>query len=140
MINKVILQGRLTADVELKTTQSGISVATFTIAVDRAYKSGEEKKADFISCVAWRGTAEFLSRNFHKGQELVVDGELQTRSYEKDGQKRFVTEVNVYNVHFCGPKAQPTVSVQNDDSGWTPVAPGAAATLDGDDYESDLPF
>ena len=139
MINKVILQGRLTADVELKSTPNGISVATFTVAVDRAYKSGEEKKADFINCVAWRGTAEFLSRNFRKGQELVTEGELQTRSYEKDGQKRFVTEVIVSNVHFCGPKAQPTVSVQNDDSGWTPVATGAAATLDGD-LDDDLPF
>ena len=104
MLNRVILMGRLTSDPELKTTQSGISVTSFTVAVDRSYvKQGEERKADFLNCVAWRQTAEFVCRYFGKGAMIAVEGQLQTRTYQaKDGTNRFVTEVFVDNVSFTG--------------------------------------
>lgn len=82
MINRVILMGRLVADPELKTTQSGISVTLFRIAVDRNYvKVGEQRQADFFDVVAWRGTAEFITRNFNKGALIALEGQLQSRSY-----------------------------------------------------------
>lgn len=107
-INNVTLMGRLTADAELKNTQSGVSVVNFTIAVDRKYQpSGEEKKANFIDCVAWRGTAEFISKYFGKGQMIAIEGEIQTDSYtDKDGNNRKKTEIVVSNASFCGAKSE----------------------------------
>lgn len=103
MINNVVLMGRLTADVGLRTTTSGTSVASFTIAVERNYK---DKKTDFIDIVAWRNTAEFVSKYFHKGDMIAVEGSIQTRKYEdKDGNKRTATEIVVENVSFCGSKS-----------------------------------
>lgn len=104
MINRVVLMGRLVADPELKTTNTGISVTSFRIAVDRSYvKAGEERKADFLDVVAWRQTAEFVCRNFSKGALIAVDGQLQSRNYEtKDGQKRTAVEVVADNVSFTG--------------------------------------
>ena len=101
-MNSVILMGRLVADPELKTTQSGLEVTSFRIAVDRAYvKSGEERKADFIEIVAWRKTAVFVCQYFSKGKPIVIKGSLQQRSYDaKDGTKRYVTEVLAENVEF----------------------------------------
>lgn len=104
-MNKVILKGRLIADPELRQTPNNISVTKFTVAVDRCAKSGEEKKADFISCVAWRQTAEFVSKYFSKGKEILLIGSLQTGSYEKDGVKHYTTDVLVDNVEFCGSKS-----------------------------------
>lgn len=105
MINNVVLMGRLTADAVLRTTTSGISVSSFTIAVDRGYKQGEEKQADFINIVAWRKTAEFVSRYFHKGDMIALEGSIQTRSYEdKNGNRRMAFEVVAENVSFCGSK------------------------------------
>lgn len=104
-MNKVILKGRLIADPELRQTPNNISVTKFTVAVDRYAKSGEEKKADFISCVAWRQTAEFVSKYFSKGKEILLIGSLQTGSYEKDGVKHYTTDVLVDNVEFCGSKS-----------------------------------
>ena len=102
--NKVILMGRLTADPELKQTTSGVSVCRFTIAVDRRYTK-EEKQADFINVVAWRQTAEFISRYFAKGSAILVCGELQTRSWTDDqGNKRYVTEVVASEASFCEAK------------------------------------
>lgn len=98
--NKVMEGGRLTADPELKTTQSGVSVTSFTIAVNRRVKAGEEQKADFFNVTAWRGTAEFITRFFHKGSNILVVGSLQTRSWERDGQKRTVTEIIADEAHF----------------------------------------
>ncbi len=106
MLNRVILMGRITAAPELKTTASGISVTSFSLAVERSYvKQGEERKADFINCVAWRGTAEFICRYFGKGSMIAVEGQLQTRTYQaKDGTNRYVTEVVADNVSFTGEK------------------------------------
>ena len=103
--NKCILQGRLTADPELKNTQGGTAVTSFTLAVDRRYtKEGGEKQTDFITCQAWRSTAEFICKYFGKGSAMLVCGELQTRSWEQDGQKRYATEVVVGDVSFCEAK------------------------------------
>ncbi len=104
MLNRVILMGRLVSDPELKTTNSGLSVTSFRIAVDRNYvKSGEERKADFIDIVCWRGTAEFVCRFFGKGSMIALEGQLQTRTYQaKDGTNRYVVEVVADNVSFTG--------------------------------------
>jgi len=100
--------GRLVADPELRTTTSGISVTSFRIAVDRSFvRQGEERQADFIDIVAWRQTAEFVSRYFRKGSMIAVQGSIQTRNYEdKQGNKRTAVEVVADNVSFCGSKAE----------------------------------
>ena len=102
MLNKCFLQGRMTADPELRHTQNGVAVATFRLAVIRDFKEKDgERKADFISVVCWRGTAEFVSRFFQKGSLAVVEGRLQVRDYtDRDGNKRFATEVIADNVYF----------------------------------------
>ncbi len=107
MLNVVCLMGRLTADPELKTTPSGISACTCTIAVDRSYvRPGEERKADFINLVLWRSTAEFVCKYFSKGSMIAVKGSLQSRSYEdRNGDKRTRYEVVVDAAHFAGSKA-----------------------------------
>ena len=108
MINTAILMGRLTSDPELKTTNSGVSVTRFNIAVDRRFqKQGEEKQTDFISIQAWRQTAEFICRYFHKGSMIALRGSIQTNRYEdKDGNKRTSFEVVTDEVSFCGSKAE----------------------------------
>lgn len=122
MLNTVILMGRLTADPELRTTTNGTSVTSFTIAVDRNYvKSGEDRQTDFINLVAWRTTAEFVERNFRKGQMIAIRGSLQQRTYEdKNGNKRTAMDVVMDEVHFCGDKSkpaeQPTFTVLSDAS------------------------
>ncbi len=107
MLNKVILMGRITKELELKRTQSDISVCSFTIAIDRKFvKQGEERKADFINCVAWRQQADFLSKYFHKGSMVNVIGSLQTRTWDDNNNVRhYVTEVVVEEVNFTGEKA-----------------------------------
>ena len=102
MLNKIILMGRLTRDPELRRTQSGTAVASFTMAVDRDYKSQDgERETDFIDVVAWRGTGEFVSKYFTKGRMAVVEGRLQVRDWkDKDGNKRRSTEVIADNVYF----------------------------------------
>ena len=104
MINCINIMGRLTDTPELKTTNSGTNVTTFTVAVDRQYSKGE-KQTDFINVVAWRGTAEFVSKWFSKGQMIAVQGSLQTRKYQdKDGHNRTAFEVVAEQVSFCGDK------------------------------------
>lgn len=106
-VNHVILQGRLVKDIEVKTTQSGTPVTSFTIAVNRNFKDKDGKtEADFINCVAWRGTAEFMGKYmFSKGTELILEGSIQVRAYtDNGGAKRWVTEVIADKVHFCGAK------------------------------------
>ena len=105
-MNKVILMGRLTADPELKTTPSGISVTSFSLAVDRKYaKQGEERKTDFINIVAWRQRAEFICKYFTKGQLIALDGSIETSSYvNKNGNNRTAFEVVAENVYFTGDK------------------------------------
>lgn len=105
MLNKALLQGRFTADPELRSTQSGVSVTTFTLAVNRSYRKEGQPDADFINCVAWRSTAEFVCKYFQKGMLAVVDGSIQTRSYtDKDGNKRTAFEVVVDNIYFADSK------------------------------------
>lgn len=102
MFNLVVLTGRLTADPELKTTPNGTNVTSFSIAVERRYRSGEERQTDFINIVAWRQRAEFVSKWFKKGQLVAVDGSIQTRRYtDKDGNNRTAFEVVANNVHFA---------------------------------------
>lgn len=103
MLNRVSLMGRLTADPELRHTQAGTAVASVRIAVERDFKDKEtgEKKADFINIVAWRSTAEFVSRFFTKGRMAIVDGRLQVREYtDKDGNRRYAVEVVADSVYF----------------------------------------
>ena len=106
MINNVTLMGRLTAAPELKQTPSGASVTTFCIAVERRYQPKDgEKQADFINCVAWRNTAEFITKYFGKGDMIAVIGEIQTRKYkDNSGNNRVAVEVVIDNVSFCGGK------------------------------------
>ncbi len=104
-MNKSILVGRLTKDPELKTTATGVSVCSFSIAVNRRFRNAEGNyDADFINCVAWRQQADFLCKFFSKGSMVGVVGSIQTRNYDKDGQKVYITEVAVDEVHFCGEK------------------------------------
>lgn len=105
--NKVILMGRITHDLELKQTPSGVSVCSFSIAVDRRYQAkGEEKKSDFFNIVTWRQQAEFVTRYFAKGRMILVEGELQTRTYvDKNGQNVRVVEIVADQVCFTGEKA-----------------------------------
>ncbi len=106
MINNVTLMGRLTADAELRATTTDKYVANFSIAVERDFKQNGERQADFINLVAWNKTAEFITKYFSKGDMIAVQGTLQTRSYEKDGIKRTITEVLVEKASFCGGKAE----------------------------------
>ena len=107
MLNCAVIMGRLTADPELRQTPSGVAVTRFTVAVERSFvKAGEERKADFINVVAWRQTAEFVSRYFQKGSMIAVQGSIQTGSYEKDGVKRYTVEISADNVSFCGSKSE----------------------------------
>lgn len=120
MLNCAIIMGRLTADPELRTTGNGTSVTSFSVAVDRRFqRQGEERQTDFINVVAWRQTAEFVSRYFHKGSMIAVQGSIQTRNYEdKNGNKRTAVEIVADNVSFCGSKAE---------SGATGAAPARPA-------------
>ena len=105
-INKSVLGGRLTADVELKQTPNGVSVCAFTVAVNR---KGNQKETDFINCVAWRNTAEFISKYFSKGSSICVTGSIQTRSWtDQSGQKRYATELIVDDAYFVDSKSENT--------------------------------
>ena len=125
-MNNVALIGRLTKDPDLKTTQSGLSVCRFTVAVDRPYS--KEKQTDFINCLAWRQTADFICKYFAKGQRIALIGSIQAGSYEKDGSKVYTTEVNVSNVEFCESKKQNKTEQTNEATEEMPLV---------DDY---LPF
>lgn len=98
MLNHITVMGRLVRDIETRTTQNGTQIALFTIACDR----GVQKETDFIDCVAFKGTAGFVERNFHKGQLILVSGRLESSKWEKDGQKRVNWKVMVNEVNFCG--------------------------------------
>lgn len=133
MLNRITIMGRLTANPELRRTGTGVAVTSFTLAVDRDYpgKEGGEKETDFIDCVAWRNTGEFVDKYFSKGRVAVVSGRLQIRSYvDKDGNKRKAAEVIADSVYFGDSKNStvdnPSTQAQN------------FATLDVPEYE--LPF
>ena len=107
MFNLVVLTGRLTADPELKTTTNGTNVTTFSIAVERRYRSGEERQTDFISIVAWQKTAEFITKYFKKGNLIGIEGSIQTRRYQdKNGNNRTAFEVIANNVQFVESKRE----------------------------------
>lgn len=108
MINSAVIMGRLTATPELKQTQSGIAVTTFTVAVQRSYGGANgEKQTDFINVVAWRKTAEFVCKYFQKGQMIALQGSIQARKYDdKDGNKRTAFEIVASEISFCGEKKE----------------------------------
>lgn len=145
MLNHIAIMGRLTRDPELRRTQSGLAVAGFTLAVDRDYsgKDGGEKEVDFIDCVAWRSTGEFVSKYFTKGQMAVVSGRLQIRGYtDKDGQKRRVAEIVADNVYFAGKKENGAQTAQTAQEGASYAAPAAPASDYAmlEDEDGKLPF
>ena len=110
-LNEVRLCGRLTADVELKQTQNGTPVCSFSLAINRRVAKDKPQEADFIDCVAWRGTAEFISKYFKKGSSLYISGSLQKRYWtDNNGQKRYVTEVIVEKAKFVDGKSEEALS------------------------------
>mgnify|MGYP002588841995 FL=1 len=139
MLNSVCLMGRLTADPELKSTQSGVSVCSFRIAVDRTYTpKGQEKQTDFINIVTWRSTAEFVSRYFRKGQLVAVQGSIQTGQYtDRDGNKRTTFDVMADNVFFAEKKAESGETKQGAGYDHSPDIQGDFEEIVGND---ELPF
>jgi len=143
-LNKVILMGRLTKDIEMRQTPNGVSLARFSIAVTRRFKnSNGEYDADFINCIAWRKTGEFIARYFQKGSMIAVVGSIQTRSWDgNDGKKQYATEVIVDEAYFTGSKSE------NSTGGNTDFSDSGLDDLNsqyGDDFatigdEEDLPF
>lgn len=113
MLNKIVIMGRMTKDPELRRTQTGTPVTSFTLAVDRDHKAADgNRETDFIECVAWRGTAEFVAKYFGKGRQAVVDGKLQIRDWtDKEGNKRRTAEVHADNVYFGDSKPTTTYTV-----------------------------
>lgn len=144
MLNKTFLQGRLVADPELRHTQNNVAHASFRLAVDRDFKDKDtgERKADFISIVAWRQTAEFVSRFLTKGRMAIVEGKLQTRTYEdRDGNKRFVTEVVADNVYFGDSKKEGDGGYRAPaDHGSYSAAPAPDQFAELTDDDGELPF
>lgn len=131
MVNRMILQGRLCADPEMRRTQNGTAVCSFRVAWSETVKDRETKL--FLNCVAWQGTAEIICKYFRKGKELAVEGRLSTREYDdRDGNRRSVTEMTVDRVHFCG---------KNEDGhGMPPQTDGESRFVEMDEDDSDLPF
>ena len=139
MFNLVVLTGRLTADPELKTTSNGTSVVSFSIAVDRRYRTGEERQTDFINIVAWRSSAEFISKYFKKGSVIGIEGSIQTRKYtDKNGNNRTAFEVVANNVQFVASKRDGAASV-GESAGFSNADVNDFADL-GDAQDDDLPF
>lgn len=132
MLNTITIHGRLTADPELKQTQSGVSVCNFTVAVDRSYTKGEDKITDFFTVVCWRGLADMVSKYFGKGKEILVSGEMQSRKWQdNDGNNCVSWEIQANTVDFCGSKGNDTPTAGNaTQSDFTPI----------DDTDEDLPF
>lgn len=123
MLNRVILMGRLTADPELRKTASDLSVTSFTLAVDRNYGKGADRQTDFINCVAWRQTAEFISRYFSKGKLMALEGSIQVRNYvDKNDNKRQAVEVLVDQAFFAESKGASSAPSAVDDFGPPPPA------------------
>ena len=141
-LNVAVLLGRLTADPELRQTPNGVSVTSFTLAVDRSYcKQGQERQTDFINIVAWRGTAEFVCKYFKKGMLCAVQGAIQTRNYtDKDGNKRKAFEIVADQINFAEPKRD-----TGNKSAYQPAEAAPNVSAGNDDFQSvpsddDLPF
>ena len=141
-MNKIILIGRLTKAPELKYSQSGTAVVSFNLAVDRRFvNQNGEREADFINCVAWNKTAEFIAQYFHKGKQIALEGRLQVRSYDgNDGQRRWVTEVVAEQIEFVGSKNENGSGRQdyqnNNASAGSSLGLGEEIVFD----DNDLPF
>lgn len=138
MLNTVIIMGRLTRDPEMRSTQSGVPVASFTLAVDRDYSGAEEKQTDFIDCTAWRHSADFVSKYFAKGSMAVVKGRLQIDNYTgNDGNKRKSAKVIAENIYFGDSKKS---SGQNGGQNTEQIAPASAGFVPVEVDDSELPF
>ena len=143
-INKGIIGGRITADPELKTTSSGISVTSFTVAVNRRYKQGEEQKADFFNVTAWRENAEIVTKYFKKGSSICIAGRLQNRNWTDDkGQKHYATDIIADEAFFVDSKSESTATTEQappfiPDS-YT-AAPTEAPKFEEIPQDEDLPF
>ena len=136
-MNKVSLVGRITKEPELKLTSNQKSYCNFTLAVDRKFKDANgQRQADFINCIAWNQTATFICKYFHKGNRIGISGSIQTRSYEKDGNKTFVTEVLAEEAEFVENinSAQSSPATQNE-----PVAPVESVPFNAEESDG-LPF
>ncbi len=140
MFNLVVLTGRLTADPELKTTPNGTSVVSFSIAVDRRYRAGEERQTDFINIVAWRSSAEFISKYFKKGSLIGIEGSIQTRRYtDKNGNNRTAFEVVANNVQFVESKRDGAPAASGEPASFSNADVNDFADL-GSASDDDLPF
>ena len=132
-MNLIVIKGRLTDDPKVEKTDSDVSRLNFSVAVNRDYvKEGEERKADFFRCTAWRGTADFIGKYFSKGKEILLSGSMQNDPYEKDGVKRDGWKVQVNKVDFCGSKSGGTES-----GGFAPSGSNDFEEISSDDA---LPF
>ena len=144
-LNKVVLAGRMTADPELKQTPSGVSVLSFTIAVNRSYVSKNsdqgERQADFINVVAWRNTAEFISKYFRKGSAICVSGSIQTRSWQdQQGQRRYATEGVADEAMFVESRSESTAQSSYTQAPSFSSNPGSAPNFEDHNTDDDLPF
>ena len=129
-MNFIAIHGRLVRDPEIRQTQSGVSVTTITVAVDRSYSAGGEKQTDFFDCVFWRQSAEFVSKYFSKGKEIIVHGEMQSRKWQdKDGKNRISWEIQNAHAEFCGGKSESSAHTE-------PASDFSVI----DDTDSSLPF
>ena len=153
MLNHITVMGRLTRDPEMRTTQSGVSVVSFTVACDRDFggRDGGERQTDFIDCVAWRSTGEFVSKYFHKGSMIVVSGRLQSRKWQdRDGNNRTSWEINADNVYFGESRrdgdssrdsySNNTYSGSYDSGRSSAPAPASNTFVELDDGDGELPF
>ena len=141
--NKVILGGRLTKDVELKQTQSGLSVCSFSLAVNRKASKDQQQQTDFFDCTAWRNTAEFLSRYFKKGSSLCIVGNLQKREWtDQNGNKRYKVEVIVDEAMFVDSKNESQSAATAGVAEYTPMSINAPVAANFEEIRSDddLPF
>ena len=130
-MNIIAIKGRLVRDPEIRQTQSGVSVTNITVAVDRSYSAGGEKQTDFFDCVFWRQGAEFVSKYFKKGKEIIVTGEMQSRKWQdKDGNNRNSWEIQNAHAEFCGGKGENTQQEKQNVSDYAVV----------DDSADDIPF
>ena len=136
MLNKVHIQGRLTADPELRHTQSNKPVASFSLACEQDFKQADgTRKTDFFNCTAWNGTAEFVSRYFHKGDMMIVSGRLQQRQWtDKEGSKRSTVEIVADNVYFGGSKKEQKLQE------FAPLPDDTDVPFAFNENEGDLPF
>lgn len=139
--NKVILGGRLTADVEVKQTPSGVAVCNFSLAVNRKYSKDSEQQTDFINCQAWRGTAEFIGKYFRKGSAICIVGSIQTRSWkDKDGSNRYATDVIVDEAMFVDGKNDTQGAQTANTAPYIPDAYNPSQRQSFEDTDDDLPF